>query len=134
LVANVVTKLTGNQTMGLSGYRPVGVPYSVMPVTPIYATVNVTGTLLQYIQAASVETNIETSTQSYFAAQGISGTVSQSSLSASVSNAGEGYFTALDVELYISSGGGPVASITADYSQRVILQSLDQAITTQGAT
>jgi len=133
LIANVVTKLTGNQSQAMPGYRPVGVPFSVQAVTPIYANVMVTGSLLQYIQSSAVETNISAAISQYFAQQGINGSAYQANLSASVGNAGEGYFTALTVGLYFASGGSAVTSITAGYGQRIIPQTITQNITTTTA-
>lgn len=126
LIAAVNAKISGSATT--SGYRPVGVPYSVQAVTALQSNVSVVGTLLPYIQPSAVETNIQLAVNAYYSAQGIGGTISQSNLSASVANAGEGYFTSLSVILSNTSGT-PETSLTASYSQRNILVGLTQNVT-----
>lgn len=133
LVAAVQAKLLGNYTAAQPGNRPPGVPFSVQAVTPVYSSVSVTGTLLPYIQSAAVETNVQTAVNAAYSAQGIGGTISQSTLSASVANAGEGYFTGLTVALS-TSGGSAVPTITAAYNRRNILLGLAQNITPAALT
>lgn len=124
LISAVETKLRGDYATQQSGYRPAGVPYTVAAVSPVYADVVVSGTVLSVVQASTIETAVDSSIRSYFSALGFQEPAEQSQIAAAAANAGLGYFGALTVSLYYSGSGTAVQSVTGASNSRIILNSL----------
>ena len=135
LIAAVVAWLNGSVTLGQSGYRPIGVPYQVSGVAPVYANVGVTGVLLPGLLATgSVTTTIVSGIASYFANLGVSPSAAyQPQVAGVVADAGIGAFSSLTVNLYyMSSPSTPVALVSGAIGTRVILNSLATNISVSG--
>ena len=139
LIAATQAWLTGNAASGQSGYRPAGVPYLVSGVTPVYASVTASGTLLSGLfGSGSIAATASSGVVAYFAALGISapqvsGTplnaASQPQIAAAVADAGFGAFTSLAVNLYYTaSGSTSVAVVSGGVGTRVILSSSNLSI------
>ena len=139
LVAATQAWLTGSAASGLSGFRPAGVPCVVSAVTPVYAAVVASGTLLSGLfGSGSIAAAAASGVQAYFNALGISipqpsGTplnaASQPQIAAAVADAGLGAFTSLSVNLYYAaSSGTSVPVVSGGVGTRVILSSLTVAI------
>lgn len=130
LLAAVSDYLTGNVTVGRDGYRPIGVPFAVSAVVPVYATVSVSGTIFPGVLAAStVSGSVTSNINSYFTALGFcdpSGynAAQQPAIAAEAANAGLGLFESLTVALYYSGSGSAVSAVTGTYGNRIILAGL----------
>lgn len=107
-----------------SGYRPVGVPYVVSAVTPVYADVGVSGTLYPQYEGtnATVASAIVAGVQSYFSLP-FAATAYQGQIAAAAANAAPGQLSSLTVTLNTSA-----SSVSAGPGQRVILQSINTSI------
>ena len=125
LIAAVQSWLTGNAVSGLSGYRPCGVPVTVSGVTPVYAVVSVSGSLIPGLFASgSVAANIASGISSYFNSLGISpAAASQPQIAGRAADAGLGAFSSLSVNLYYSGSGLSVPVVSGGLGTRVILAS-----------
>lgn len=125
LISAVQTAMTGSAT-GSAGFRPAGVPYSVMAATPIYAAVTVSGSVLpQYTSASGTITNsVSGSLASYAQSLAFEQNLYQGNLSAVVGNAGEGQLGSFNVTLSMASGASGISSITGSYSGRIIISDL----------
>jgi hypothetical protein len=128
LISACAAYLLGSAATNTSGYRPAGVPYTVSGVTPIYANVGVTGTLLPSASPSQVAVAVQTQVQNYFAALQITNTAAQSQIAAAAADAGLGYFSSLTVSLTYASGGSSVPSITCGPPNRVILSTLTVSV------
>jgi hypothetical protein len=128
LITAVTTQLNGNVALNLSGYRPAGVPYSIQPVSPVYANVTITGASTADSSGAAVSGGIAAAVQSYFEALVFAAPSEQSQIAASASNAAPGLLTALTVSLFLSGSSSAVAVITGGPSNRIILNNLVVAI------
>lgn len=131
--------LNGNATASQSGFRPIGVPYQVSGVTPVFADVTVSGTLIPGLFASgNVAAAAASGVQAYFASLGISAPVpggtglnaaGQPQIAARVSDAGIGAYSSLTVGLaYSTASGTPVATVSGGVGTRVVLSSLSVAI------
>ena len=131
LISAVSAYLTGNVTTGRDGYRPIGVPFTVAAVTPVYATVTVSGTIFPGILSTdTVSSAVVSNIDSYFASLGFCGSGAynaayQSAIAAEAANAGVGLFENLTVSLFYSGGGSAVTAVTGTYGNRVILAGLN---------
>jgi uncharacterized phage protein gp47/JayE len=123
LITAVTAVLDGNLATGDEGQRPAGVPFSVAAVTPVVAKVIVTATLLNSSMAATLAAAVISSVDAYFATLNFADTAEQVQIAAAVANALAGYITSLAVVLENSSSTS-VLTIAANYSERVILQSI----------
>lgn len=130
LVAAVQALITGNAASGTSGYRPVGVPYTVTGVTAVYADVGVTGVLYPGLFATgTVYGAVVSGVQSYFSELGISPDAAyQPQVAAQAADAGFGAFSALTVNLYYSGSGTAVPVVSGGVGTRVVLGSLSVSI------
>ena len=135
LIAAVQAWQTGNAASGLSGFRPAGVPNVVSGVTPVFASVTASGTLLSGLfGSGGIAAAAASGVSAYFAALGISipqpggtplNSASQPQVAAAVADAGLGAFTSLTVNLYYAaSGSTPVPIVSGGVGTRVILSSL----------
>lgn len=68
LLNAVRVKLNGDRALGLDGYRPAGVPYTVQAVTPVPSTVVVSGVAILSSQDAALEAAAVAAIGSYYAA------------------------------------------------------------------
>jgi hypothetical protein len=138
LLAAVAAVITGSQPANQPGYRPAGVPYLVSGVTPVYALVGVTGTLIPGLYASGNTYNaIVSGVQNYFASIGVSapsgttgasGTVlniaTQPQIAGAASDAGLGGWSSLAVNLYYSGSMTTVPVVSGGIGTRVILAGL----------
>jgi hypothetical protein len=120
LISAVVSLLNGDLSAGELGYRPAGVPYNVYAVSPVYASVVVSGSLLYSSFVSAATTAAQLAVQQYFGALAFGQTAYQSSITAAISNAVGGYLTNLSVTLL--QGTTSVTSVSGTAIQRVILQ------------
>ena len=121
LISAVAAQITGNVSLGESGYRPAGVPFSVQSNTPVFATVGVTGTLVPGIISSGTVVNlISQGITSYFATLQNSGVAQQPQVAAAAINAALGYYTSIQVALYNASGA-VVTQLASNYNSRVVL-------------
>jgi Baseplate J-like protein len=126
LLAAAQAWITGNQALNQSGFRPAGVPYTVSGVTPVYATVQVSGTLYPGLLATgSVYGAIVSGVTNYFSSLGFSPIVAgQPQIAGQVADAGLGAFSALTVNLCYSGSTTPVPLVSGGVGTRVILAGL----------
>ncbi len=127
LTTAVALKILGNQATNQSGYRPVGVPNSVLSGTPIYVAVAVSGTLIPGTpNATAIAGLITQSVENYFATMqyGTTSVCEQPQIAAAAVNAALGYYSSISTTLSYASGGGPVSAVSGAYNGRVILASL----------
>ena len=140
LIAATQAYLTGNQLTNQSGFRPAGVPYTVSGVTPVYATVVVSGTLFPGLfGSGSVAAAAVSGITAYFNTLGVCAPNSsgiplnyalQPQVAAAAADAGLGAFSSLTVNLYYTaSSGSTVALVSGGVGTRVILSSLSVNIT-----
>jgi hypothetical protein len=116
-------------TSGDVGYRDAGVPYQILAVDPIYASVAISGTVIGSIYVSPASAAMASAVSGYFTLPfGV--TAEQSQLAAAVSNSALGLLTSLTVNLYPAGSGTPVSGLVCSVPyQRVILQSLGIALT-----
>jgi hypothetical protein len=126
LLAAVQAWITGSAAAGQSGYRPAGVPFSVQPATPVYASASVSGTLWPGLLATgSVTPAVTSGITSYFNSLGFSPAAAyQSQIAAAAADAGLGAFSSLMVNLYYSGSATPVPVVSGGVGTRVILAGL----------
>jgi hypothetical protein len=125
LIAAVSAWITGNAAANQSGFRPDGVPFTVSGVTPVFANVTVSGTLIPGLFASgTVAATAQTLVQDYFNSLGFSVPAQQPLIAAEVANAGLSAFESLTVSLMASGSGTPVALVSGGVGTRVILNSL----------
>lgn len=126
LLTAVRNWITGSLVSGQSGYRPAGVPFGVSGVTPVNATVIVSGTLTPGFVNPTVATSEATAAiQSYFNGLPFGVPAAQAQIAAGVANAALGYFSALTVLLsYSAASGTPVTQVSGALTSRIILSSL----------
>lgn len=126
LLAAVTAQLNGSVAQNKSGFRPIGVPFSVSGVTPVFASAVVSGVLFPGLLATgSVVPSVTSNVQSYFSSLGFSPAAAyQSQVAAQAGDAGLGAFQSLTVSLYYSGSGTPVSVVSGGVGTRVILSSL----------
>lgn len=126
LLTAVRNWITGSLVSGQSGYRPAGVPYGVSGVTPVNATVIVSGTLTPgFVNPTVATSEATTAIQSYFNGLPFGVPAAQAQIAAGVANAALGYFSALTVLLsYSAASGTPVTQVSGALTSRIILSSL----------
>ncbi len=120
-----------NAISGTPGFRPVGVPYSVLAGTPVYATISVTGTMLSAYDSASGTTSnaVSGAIVAYASSLPFASTLYLGNISAIIGNAGEGQLANFSAVLSYASGATGVSSITGSYSGRVVLSSVSVSLT-----
>lgn len=125
LIAAVDAAISGNP-----GFRPVGVPFRVASTAPVFASVSVSGAMIPAYDNASGTTAIAISNAiiNYAGSLPISGTLYAGNLAAVVGTAGEGQLASFTVSLSGSAGSG-LSSVSAPFSGRVILSTLNINIT-----
>jgi Baseplate J-like protein len=140
LIAAALAWITGNQTLGESGYRPAGVPFTVSGASPVYCSAAVSGILLPgLLSTGAVVTTVIASVESYFNSIGIASGVGagpqttitaayQPQVAAVAADAGAGAFASLSVNLYYSGSSTPVPLVSGGIGTRVILESLSVQI------
>lgn len=130
LLAAVQAWISGNVTTNQSGYRPAGVPYVVSGVTPVFATVAVSGLLYPGLFASGAVVNaVVANVQAYFAGLAISPAAAyQPQVAAAVADAGLGAFSSLTVNLSYSGSMTPVALVSGGVGTRVILGAMSANI------
>ena len=111
---------------GTPGFRPAGVPYTILPATPNYATVTVSGAMLPQFDSASgtIMAAVSGALMNYVGGFVFNQTLYQGNLSAVVGNAGEGQLGSFSVVLSAASGASGISSISGSYSGRVVLSNL----------
>jgi hypothetical protein len=126
LIAATIAFLNGSVSQNQVGNRPNGVPFTVSGVTPVYASVSVTGTVIPgTLPVSYVSGAITSGITNYFNTLGFAPAAAQQGQIAAVAgDAGLGTFESLGVNLYYSSGGGAVSVVSGSVGTRVILESL----------
>ena len=131
LIAAATSQLNGGLVSGATnagalqgvGFRDAGVPYSVLPVSPVYANVAITGNVNTLVSVGYVEAALIAAVSGYFSLPfGTQAELSQ--ISAAAANAGQGLLTALTVTLTASGSSTPVSGLGALPYQRVLLNSV----------
>ena len=143
LLSAVSSFVLGNQPLGQSGYRPAGMPYTVSGVTPVYATVVVSGVLIPgLLSSGTVQSTATSGVQSYFQQVGFSapgsGITTSSLLVAAyqpqiagwVADSAAGAFQSLAVSLFYSGSATPVVEVSGAVGTRVLLGGLTVNIST----
>jgi uncharacterized phage protein gp47/JayE len=129
LIAAVGAKLTGGTVSGASnasgaiGYRDAGVPYGIYAVTPTWAYVSVSGTLVSSANVALVSGALVSAVNAYFTLP-FGTKAEQAQIAAAVSNTASLQFSSLAITLSNSISGSPLAIITPPPSGRVLLANL----------
>lgn len=122
--SDLITSVTNALNAG-SGYRPAGVPYIVSGVTPIYATVGVTGQLYSQYEGTNntVASSVTSGVQAYFSLP-FATSAYQGQVAAAAANAVPGVFSSLTVTLNTSA-----SVVSAAPGERIILQTVQTSIT-----
>lgn len=128
LIQQVTTTMNGVFNTDNLGFRPAGVPYSVLAVVPVYCTVTVTGVVFSSSLITVMQTNVTNALASYFQGLQFGQSVSLVNLIAIVANTVSSSVSSLNVILYNSSGTS-VQTISADDTQRIILTSSNVTFT-----
>lgn len=126
LLAAVSTALSGNFATGAEGFRPAGVPYSVLPVVPVFCSVQIFGKAIYAGLDATLNANASTATNQYFESLFFGETADITQLIAAVANVVAGNVTTLSVTL-LDATGASQQQITANGMQRVVIQNLTVA-------
>jgi hypothetical protein len=129
LIQQVETAMNGVFNTSNIGFRPAGVPYSVLPVNPLDCSVAVTGTVTSQSLITVMQTNVKNALVSYFQSVQFGQTVNLINIIAIVANTVASAVSTLDIILYNASGTS-VQSITANHTQRVILLSTNVVFNT----
>lgn len=126
LLATVIDWLNGSVTAGQSGYRPVGVPFTVSAVTPVYASATVSGVVFPgFLLASAVSQAVASGVTAYFNGLGIAPAAAyQSQIAGAAADAGMSAFQSLTVNLYYSGSGTPTPVVSGGVGTRVILANL----------
>jgi hypothetical protein len=126
LLAAVKAQIDGSASLGQSGYRPAGVPYTVSGVMPIYASAVVSGLLFPGLLATgSVVAAVTSGVTNYFNGIGIAPAAAyQPQIAAQAADAGLAAFESLTVSLYYSGTSTPVPVVSGGVGTRVILSTL----------
>lgn len=131
LLTAVNAWITGNQILNQSGYRPAGMPYSVVAVTPVYANVTVSGSLLPGLFASgTVAATAATLIQDYFSGLGFAVPAQRDLIAAEAANAGLSAFESLNITLTYSGSATAVNLVSGGANTRIILNSLTVNIVT----
>jgi hypothetical protein len=130
LLANVRAYLNGSVSQNQPGARPDGVPCVVSGVTPVYATVTVSGTLIPgTLASGTVQAAVTSGVTTYFNNLNFApNAAQQAQIAGAAADAGLGSFQSLSVSLYYSGGGSPVAVVSGTVGTRVILAGLTVTI------
>ena len=124
LIAAVTTYLSSGFP---AGYRPAGVPFSVIAVTPVLCSVIVVATAIDTSNAAAIQTAVGQSINAYFETLGFGETAEITQLIASIANVTFGQLTSLAVTLLDNLNNSQTV-INAGPVSRVILQGFSVTI------
>ena len=127
LLSAVTSLLNGSQATGALGYRPAGVPFTVNAVEPVYATVNVSGSVTYSSFVTSATAAAQVALVQYFASLLFGQTAYESAVNAAISNAIGGYLTNLSIQMLYN--GTAVTAVSGTAIQRVILQNFTVNLT-----
>lgn len=122
LISQVTSVLNGNRVKGETGYRPAGVPYSVLAVSPVELVVTVTGNLTSSSLIPAATQYAQNAIVQYMNSLQFGQTAYQSALNAIVSNAIGSSLTNLTVAINVV-GSAAATSVTATPIERIILNS-----------
>ncbi len=129
LIQQVESAMNGVFNTSNEGFRPAGVPYSVLPVNPVDCTVTVTGTVVSSSLITVMQTNVTNAIDSYFQTLQFGQSVNLINIIAIVANTVSTSVSALNIILYDASGTS-VQSISVNSTQRLILSSTNITFTT----
>lgn len=104
-----------------AGFRPAGVPYNVVAVTPVLCSVVVVATAINTANAVAIQTAMGQAINLYFQSLGFAETAEITQLIAQIANVTFGQLTSLSVTL-LDSLSVSQTEIDAGPLQRVILQ------------
>lgn len=131
LIAAAQAWITGSVATNQSGYRPGGVPFTVAAVTPVYASVGVTGVLTPGLLATGfVYGAVVSGITNYFnnlpiaPAPGGSDIAWQPQIAGQVADAGLSAYQSLTVSLYYFGSGVPVTEVSGGVGTRIILSDM----------
>lgn len=108
-------------TGGIAGFRPAGVPYSVLAVTPVPASVVVVASSINPSIAPAIQTAVIQAIAAYFDSLGFGISCQYTQLVAAISNVTFGQLTSLSVFLLDQYGNPVTTTITASPVSRIIL-------------
>lgn len=128
LITAVTNTLNGNRLAGQTGYRPAGVPYSVLAVSPVEIVVSVTGNVTSSSLIPAATQYAQNAIVQYMNSLQFGQTAYQSALNAIISNAIGNSLTNLTVAINIV-GSTATTSITATPIERIILNSYTIVLT-----
>jgi uncharacterized phage protein gp47/JayE len=115
-------------TGGAAGFRPAGVPYSVVAVIPVLANVIVTATSINSNLITSIQTAITQAINGYFASLNFGVVAELTQLTAAVANVTFGDVSSLSISL-LNVGNISVSSITPAPTSRVVLKTATISVT-----
>jgi hypothetical protein len=126
LITAALNFITGSATANQSGFRPAGVPFSVLSNTPVFCTVAVSGLLFPGLLATgAVVPAITSGIQSYFSTIGnYPASAYQPQIAARASDAGLGAFESITVNLFYSGSSTAVPIVTGGIGTRVVLSAI----------
>lgn len=125
LISAVTTFLTSG---GIAGYRPAGVPFSVLAVVPTLASVSVSAIALNSSFASAIQTSISQAITTYFNSLLFAQIAEITQLTATIATAVIGQLSSLSISMF-DVNGNPQTTITPSVSGRVILQSSSVTVT-----
>lgn len=132
LINAVIAKLNGGTVSGASnasgaiGYRDAGVPYVVDAVTPTYAYVSVSASVVSGASVSLTSGAIAAAVSGYFSLP-FGASAERANIDAVVGNATQGNLTALAIALSASSGSfSDTPTVSTAVTGRVILGWLEQ--------
>lgn len=118
---NLINAVTNYLNSGNGiGYRPAGVPFSVLAVTPVYSTVVVSANSVNPSLAISIQTAVTQAIISYFDSLNFGNSAQLTNLTAQIANATFGQLTSLSIQM-LDITNTPQTVITTSPVQRMIL-------------
>lgn len=123
LIAAVKTLIDGNQLLGLDGYRPAGVPYSVDEVIPLTSSVVVSGMAIAASQATSLEQSAAAAISGYYASLQFGNPAELTQIVATVANSVAYALSSLQVWLLDSSGAQQQVVTPLPYGRMILSNS-----------
>ena len=119
--ANLIAAVTAylNNGNGI-GYRPAGVPFTVLAVTPVYASIVVVATAINQSIAEAIFTSTQTAITSYFQSLNFGDSAQITNLTAAIANATFGQLSSLSITM-LDINNNQQTVITTTAVERMIL-------------
>lgn len=109
------------------GYRDAGVPYTIQAVTPTFAVVTVSGTVMPTFNVSSVSGQIAAAVSGYFTLA-FGTPAEQAQIAAVVANGALGGLSSLTVQLMVQGSATAVTGVVPAPTGRVLLGALFQSL------